>query len=117
MEAHSANALALAAFLERHPAVSMVRYAGLANHPDRAVAARLVGDRCGGMMSIRLHGGRRAMFGFANRLRLCSIAVSLGDVFTLVYPMPKRDDLVRISVGCEDPDDIVGDFRQALAGG
>ena len=56
------------------------------------------------------------MFEFANRLRLCSIAVSLGDVFTLVYPMPKRDDLIRISVGCEDAADIVADFGQALAG-
>lgn len=115
MEAHSTNARELATYLEAHPAVSMVRYAGLPSHPDRAVAARLLGDRWGGMMSIRLHGGREAMFGFANRLRLCSIAVSLGDVFTLVYPMPKRDDLIRISVGCEDPVDIVADFRQALA--
>ncbi len=114
MEAHSANALALASFLEGNPAVRMVRYAGLPSHPDRQVAARLMGDRCGGMMSIRLHGGRDAMFGFANRLRMCSIAVSLGDVFTLAYPMPKRDDLIRISVGCEDASDIVADFRQAL---
>ncbi len=114
MEAHSANAMRLATFLEGHPAIAMVRYAGLDSHPDRAVAARLLGDRCGGMMSIRLHGGREAMSSFADRLRLCSIAVSLGDLFTLVYPMPKRDHLIRISVGCEDGADIVADFRQAL---
>jgi cystathionine beta-lyase/cystathionine gamma-synthase len=114
MEAHSRNAAGLAAFLETHPAVSMVRYAGLPSHPDHAVASRLLGDRFGGMMAIRLHGGRAAMNAFANALRLCELAVSLGDVFTLVYPMPRRGDLIRISVGCEDVDDIVADVRQAL---
>jgi cystathionine beta-lyase/cystathionine gamma-synthase len=114
MEAHCRNGAALAAFLEGHPAVSEVWYSGLASHPDHAVAARLLGDRFGGMMSIRLHGGRERMNAFANALELCELAVSLGDVFTLVYPMPKRDNLIRLSVGCEDIDDIVGDFAQAL---
>lgn len=115
MEAHCRNATALARFLRDHRAVAEVHFAGLDDHPDRAVAERLLGDRVGGMMAIRLHGGREAMNGFANGLRLCELAVSLGDVFTLVYPMPKRGDLIRISVGCEDGDDLIADFAQALA--
>jgi cystathionine beta-lyase/cystathionine gamma-synthase len=45
---------------------------------------------------------------------MCELSVSLGDVFTLVYPMPRRNDLIRVSVGCEDAEDIVADFARAL---
>lgn len=118
MDAHSRNAAALAGFLAAHPLVTEVRYPGLASHPDHAVARRLVGDpaggRYGGMMAVRLRGGQATMNAFANALEVCELAVSLGDVYTLVYPMPKRDNLIRISVGCEDIDDIVADFAQAL---
>lgn len=115
MAAHTANAAALAAWLERRPQVEWVRHPGLASHPDHAVAERLLGDRLGGMLSFRLRGGVQAMEAFAAALRLCSIAVSLGEVDTLVYPMPKRDGMVRVSVGVEDLDDIRADFEQALA--
>jgi cystathionine beta-lyase/cystathionine gamma-synthase len=55
------------------------------------------------------------MYTFVNALELCSIAVSLGDLKTLVYPMPKRDNLIRVSVGCEDLDDLIVDFERGLA--
>lgn len=114
MEAHCRNAQALAEFLERQPEVEHVGYPGLANHPNHAIAKRLLEGRFGGMFSFRLRGGREFMNAFANGLELCDLSVSLGDVFTLVYPMPRRDNLVRVSVGCEDPDDIIADFEQAL---
>jgi cystathionine beta-lyase/cystathionine gamma-synthase len=66
------------------------------------------------MLSLRFHGGEQAMYAFTNALELCSIAVSLGDLKTLVYPMPKRDALIRVSVGCEDLDDLVGDIERGL---
>jgi cystathionine beta-lyase/cystathionine gamma-synthase len=69
----------------------------------------------GGMMSIRLHGGEDAMERFASTLRLSAIAVSLGDVRTLVYPMPKRDNLIRLSIGCEDIEDLLADYDRGLA--
>jgi cystathionine beta-lyase/cystathionine gamma-synthase len=111
----SANAAALAAFLEAHPKVDWVRYPGLASHPDHAVARRLLGDRFGAMVTFRPKGGVPSMAAFADHLRLCDIAVSLGDVFTLVYPQPKRDGLIRVSVGCEDIDDLVEDFTLGLS--
>jgi methionine-gamma-lyase len=114
MEAHCRNAQALAEFLERQPDVAEVRYPGLRSHPQHAVAHRLFGERYGGMFSFRLRGDRAFMNAFANGLELCDLSVSLGDVFTLVYPMPKRENLIRVSVGCENIDDIIGDFEQAL---
>lgn len=114
MRAHSENALELAHFLAEHPAVEWVGYPGLEDHSQHEVARRLLGDGFGGMMSIRLKGGTAEMNRFANRLKLCDLGVSLGDVYTLVYPQPRRDNLIRISTGCEDVDDILADFRQAL---
>lgn len=115
MRAHTDNAAALGAWLERRPEVEWVRHAGLPSHPDRAVAERLFGERTGGMLSFRLHGGLDAMEAFASALRLCSIAVSLGEVDTLVYPMPKRGGMFRVSVGIEDYADVQADFERGLA--
>lgn len=113
--AGSANAAALATFLESHPKVDWVRYPGLASHPDHAVARRLLGDRFGAMLTFQPRGGVEGMAAFTDHLRLCDIAVSLGDVFTLVYPQPKRDGLIRVSVGCEDVDDLIEDFTLGLS--
>jgi cystathionine beta-lyase/cystathionine gamma-synthase len=55
------------------------------------------------------------MYCFANALHICQLGVSLGDVYTLVYPKPKNGNLIRVSVGCEDASDIIADFEQALA--
>jgi methionine-gamma-lyase len=111
----SANAARLAAFLEADPRVEWVRYPGLASHPDHAVATRMLGDRYGAMVTFRPRGGVPAMSAFTDHLRLCDIGVSLGDVFTLVYPQPKRDGLIRVSVGCEDIEDLLADFELGLS--
>ncbi len=111
----SANAAALAAFLEADPRVEWVRYPGLASHPDHALATRLLGDRYGAMVTFQPRGGVEGMAAFTDHLRLCDIGVSLGDVFTLVYPQPKRGGLVRVSVGCEDVDDLIEDFTHGLS--
>ncbi len=111
----SENAAALAAFLESHPKVDWVRYPGLASHPDHAVARRLLPDGFGAMVTFRPRGGVPAMAAFTDHLRLCDIGVSLGDVFTLVYPQPKRDGLIRVSVGCEDVADLIDDFALGLS--
>jgi methionine-gamma-lyase len=115
VEAHCRNALALARFLAARPEVAWVRYPGLESHPQHGVAARLLGDRFGGMLSFRLRGDDTPMRAFADALELCSIAVSLGDLVTLVYPQPRRDNLIRVSVGCEDVDDLLADFEGGLA--
>ena len=52
---------------------------------------------------------------FANSIKLFGIGVSLGDVTTLIYPQPWRDNLIRVSVGCEDASDIIGEFEAALS--
>ncbi len=129
MERHAENALALAQFLEKHPAVQKVNYPGLPSHPGHALAKRQMSG-WGGMLSFEVKGGVDAGRRLMNRLKLCSLAVSLGSVDTLVeHPasmthavMPKEmrekmgiaDGLVRVSVGIEDKDDILADFARGL---
>lgn len=111
----SENAVQLARFLEAHPKVEWVRYPGLESHPDHAVASRLIEGPGGPMLSFRMHGGIDAMTAFTDNLALCDVGVSLGDLFTLVYPQPKRDGLIRVSVGCEDINDLLEDFIRGLS--
>ena len=111
----SANALQLARFLEAKDKVEWVRYPGLASHPDHEVAARLIDGPGGGMLSFQVRGGVEGMAAFTDHLALCDLGVSLGDVFTLVYPQPKRGGLVRVSVGCEDIEDLIADFTRGLS--
>lgn len=113
--AASANAARLASFLEADGRVEWVRYPGLASHPDHAVARRLLGVRYGAMVTFKPRGGLAGMAAFTDHLRLCDIGVSLGDVFTLVYPRPKDGGIVRVSVGCEDADDLLEDFALGLS--
>lgn len=111
----SENAAQLARFLEAQPKVEWVRYPGLASHPDHEVAKRLIEGPGGPMLSFRMHGGIPAMTAFTDNLALCDVGVSLGDLFTLVYPQPKRDGLIRVSVGCEDIADLIPDFERGLS--
>jgi cystathionine gamma-synthase/cystathionine gamma-lyase/cystathionine beta-lyase len=129
VQAQNANALALARFLEDHPAVAAVHYPGLASHPDHAHAAELLSG-FGGMLSLRLHGGEQAAQALADAVTLAYSAVSLGGVETLVTRpaatshagMSRQDrdslgitaDLIRVSTGIEGTQDLVGDFAQAL---
>jgi len=113
MSRHSENARSLAEFLVAHPAVAEVNYPGLSYHPGHNVAAHLFGaNGFGGMLSFRLH--RPEDQGpFLDHLQLCTIAVSLGDTGTLVWPWA-NSDLIRISAGLESPRDLVEDVRSAL---
>ncbi len=115
MDVHSRNARALAALLEGRPEVARVAYPGLESHPQHALAEQVLARGSGGMLALRLEGGEDEMYAFVNALELASIAVSLGDLKTLVYPMPKRDNLIRVSVGCEDLADLVDDVELGLA--
>ena len=129
MERHCANAARVAAFLAAHPKVDETGYPGLAAHPGHAVAQRQFGGRYGALLTLKL-GTRERCFGFINRLRLAKNLANLGDTRTLViHPasticrdldagerlaMGVTDDLVRLSVGIEDAEDILGDLEQAL---
>ncbi|WP_408008376.1 trans-sulfuration enzyme family protein [Pseudalkalibacillus sp. A8] len=114
MRTHSLNGQAVAELLQSRPEVEFVLYPGLENHPHNDVARKLLREGNGGMLALRLHGGAAAMETFAANLELSAIAVSLGDVRSLVYPMPKRQNLIRLSIGCEDVGDLYSDFAQAL---
>lgn len=120
---HCANAARLAASLAAHPAVARVHYPGLPSDPGYALAGRLVGERCGGMIAFRLRGGLAATRAFLNALDLCTIAVSLGDCGSLIWPFEEDGlagregdgPLLRFSVGIEDTDDLERDIAGALA--
>jgi cystathionine gamma-synthase len=119
---HCRNAAAVAAFLEAQAAVEAVHYPGLASHPGHAVAARQMRD-FGGMLSFRLRGGRQAALRVAGALRLIHNATSLGGCESLIEhrasvegPRPvSPQNLLRLSLGLEHPDDLVEDLAQALA--
>jgi len=129
MEAHSEGAMRVARFLEGHPAVGRVYYPGLLSHPGHAVAARQM-RAFGGMVALEL-GSERAAQVFLDGLRYFAQAVSLGDVDSLathpystthqLVPEELRlrqgvtPGLVRISVGLEDPEDLIEDLEKALA--
>jgi len=129
MQQHSASALAIAAWLERHPAVERVAFPGLASFPQRDLGARQQAAP-GGMISFELRGGARAGTALMNSVKLCALAESLGAAETLIthpatmthpdVPQHERqavgisDGLIRLSVGLEDPDDIIADLAQAL---
>ena len=116
MERHSWNASRLAHLLAEHPAVERVNYPGLRSDAGHAIAASLVGsgDSCfGGMLSFTLAAGREAFGPFLDALELCTIAVSLGDSGTLVWPWD-CGNLVRISVGLEDIEDLETEIARAL---
>ncbi len=128
MDRASDNALQLARFLAGHPGVKKVYYPGLESHPQHRLAGELF-RTYGALMSIELAGGIDC-FDFLNRLKLVISSSHLGDNRTLAIPIahtiywemgPQRraemgiaDSLVRLSIGIEDLDDLIGDFRQAL---
>ncbi len=131
MERHSANALELARFLAGRREVRRVHYPGLADHPQHARARRLFRGGFGGMLSFELAGGAAAVERFFGALRLIEFAPSFGDV-TTTWSYPARTshrpltaeeqakvgigpDLIRLSVGIEDVEDLREALAQALA--
>jgi cystathionine gamma-lyase len=129
MERHCANALAIAAFLEAHPAVERVYYPGLASHPQHALARRQMSGG-GGIVTAVLRGGLAATRRTLERCHLFSLAESLGGVESLIehpaimthasLPEPVRDSLgigaglIRLSVGVEDVNDLTAELAAAL---
>jgi methionine-gamma-lyase len=129
MQRQTESAEKIAEWLEKHPKIEWVKYPGLKSHPQHALAKRQM-DGFGSMMSFEVRGGVEAGRRVMNNVKLCSLAVSLGAVETLIsHPssmthaiIPREDrlksgvtdGLVRLSVGIEDVDDIIEDLDQAL---
>ena len=129
MERHCKNARTIADFLNKHPKVEKVYYPGLESHPGYEIAKKQMKD-FGAMISFELKGGFEAGKTLLNNLKLCSLAVSLGDTETLIqhpasmthspYTKEEReaagitDGLVRLSVGLENVEDIIADLKQGL---
>jgi cystathionine beta-lyase/cystathionine gamma-synthase len=130
MDRHSANARRLAPWLAEQAQVEKVYYPGLRSHPGHELAAKQMRD-FGGMISVRLKGGREGALRFLKRTKLFCLAESLGGVESLAghpatmthasIPVEVRkargvdDGLVRLSVGIEDADDLQEDLRHALS--
>lgn len=130
MERHCQNAMHVAQYLEKHPKVQQVYYPGLKNHPQHQLALTQMSG-FGAMIGFEVTGGIAAGRLIMNHVRLCALAVSLGDTETLIQhpasmthsPIAREervkagisDGLIRLSVGLEDPEDIISDLEQALA--
>ena len=129
MDRHCSSALALARVLAGHAKVAWVRYPGLEDSPQHAVASRLYGGRYGGLLTFGT-GDKQSAFKVINALKLAKNLANIGDAKTLViHPasticadynaeekalMGVTEDLIRVSVGIEDVSDIIEDFTQAL---
>ena len=129
MRQYNENALKIAQFLEADPRIEIVRYPFLPSNPQYEIAKKQMKGG-GGMLSFDVEGGLEAGKTFINALKLCTLAVSLGDTETLVEQaaamthtmIPKEtreaagitDGMIRMSVGLEDADDIIADLKQAL---
>ncbi len=121
MRGHCDNAELVAGFLERHRAVEVVHYPGLASGPGHAVAARQM-RRYGGMVSVEVRGGAEAALAVLSRVKLFTRATSLGGPESLIEhrasvegpDSPTPPGLLRLSVGLEHPDDLIEDLDQAL---
>ena len=129
MRQHCANAMRVAEYLESRPEVETVYFPGLKSFPDYELAQRQMLD-FGGMISFELKGGLEAGKALLNNVRLMTLAVSLGNVDTLIqHPASMThagvnretrlatgltDGLIRLSVGIENVDDLIADFEQAF---
>ena len=131
MARHVENTRRIVAFLDANPAVDWVSYPELPSHPDRELAKRLLPKGCGAIFSFGIKGGREAGRRFIERLGLFSHLANVGDAKSLVHPHPAStthqqmdaaaleaagvgEDLVRLSVGMEDADDLIDDLAAAL---
>jgi cystathionine gamma-synthase len=126
MRAHCENGMAVARFLQEHPAVEQVIYPGLPSHPQYELAKRQM-HGFGGMISVILKGGEAAAHALVTRTKLFTLAESLGGVESLIElpaamthasvagsPLEVPSGLVRLSVGIEEQDDLIADLEQAL---
>jgi methionine-gamma-lyase len=129
MKQHCANGMQVAQYLEEHKRINFVHYPGLENFPQHDLAKQQMDDY-GGMIAFEVAGGYEGVVRFLDRLQLCSLAVSLGNVDTLIeHPASMThgdispeihaqigisDGLIRLSVGLEAVEDIIADLDQAL---
>ncbi len=126
MQQHCHTAQKVAEFLRDCPAVRFVWYPGLPDHPQHALASKVMTNGYSAMMTWDIRGDRAAHYRFLSALKLVSYAVSLGDVETLItynesgdpklqdYPAPFREGFFRFSLGLEDPEDVIADLTQAM---
>jgi cystathionine gamma-synthase len=122
VERACATAAAIAAHFEGDPRLAQVLYPGLPSHPGHAVARRQMRGGFGGMISLRLAGGEAAARAFAAKLQVFKVATSLGSVESLAEHRASVEgpgtlcpaDLLRLSIGIEDPEDLVRDISRAL---
>jgi len=130
VQRHSENALAVARFLETHPAVTWVNYPGLPNHPSHATAKKYLKNGYGAILAFGIKGGKEAGRKLINNLKLFSLLANVGDAKSLViHPAstthsqlsPEEqlstgvtEDLVRLSVGIEDVGDLIADLDEGL---
>ncbi|ERM91957.1 cystathionine beta-lyase [Caldanaerobacter subterraneus subsp. yonseiensis KB-1] len=130
MREHCKNAMRLAEFLESHPKVKKVFYPGLPSHPDYSIAKKLFKDEFGGMLSFEIDGGEQSVNRFMQELKLIKFAPSLAGVQTMItHPKSTShralskeelqalgisEGLIRVSVGIEEIEDVINDFKQAL---
>ncbi|ADQ85107.1 O-acetylhomoserine aminocarboxypropyltransferase/cysteine synthase family protein [Methylovorus sp. MP688] len=131
IERHSDNALRIAQYLQQHPKVKWVNYAGLPDHPDRALVDKYLSGRASGILSFGVEHGREGGTRFIDALQLFTRLVNIGDAKSLAcHPAttthrqlsPEElkkagvsEDLVRLSVGIEHVDDLIADLEQALS--
>lgn len=132
MDKHCSNALKVAQFLQAHPQVAWVRYAGLPGDKYYELGKKYLPKGCCGVVSFGVKGGRSAAEKFMAKLNLCSIATHVADAKTCVlHPASATHrqmndqeliaagvgpDLIRLSLGIEDADDLIADIQQALEG-
>jgi len=119
---HCGNGRAVAEFLAQHPRVERVNWPGLKSHPNHDIASRQMSD-FGAMMSVQIKGGRDATLAAAGKLKIFTNATSLGGCESLVEHRASVEgsnpvspqNLLRVSVGLEHPEDLIADWNQALA--
>jgi O-acetylhomoserine (thiol)-lyase len=127
---HSENALTVAKFLQAHPLVNWVNYPGLPEHPSHALAAKYLRGHCGALLGFGIRGGLAAGKRFIDSVKLLSHLANIGDAKSLVIhpastthqqltPEERKatgvtEDFIRLSIGIEDPEDILADIDQAL---
>jgi cystathionine gamma-synthase len=122
MRAHSEHAMKVAVYLARHARVERVHYPGLPDHPGHAVAVRQM-SAFGGMLSFEVRGGRAEAMAVAAKVRVFTRATSFGSTESLIEHRASiegagtrtPDNLLRVSIGLEHPDDLIDDLAQALA--
>lgn len=131
MEKHSANALKIAQYLEAHPQVAWVKYPGLPSHPSYSLAQKYLPHGASGVLTFGLKGGIEVCKKFQNSVKLAALVIHVGDARTcILHPATTTHrqlseaeqisagvspDMIRLSVGIEDVEDIIADLEQAIA--